>query len=820
MEDPPLLVASWSPVIDAWGADALGGKAVGLLRLPSDWTPPFIVLTASFADQARRVGTSALLESLPSDQQTMLGRLFSLTTASHDESRLISHPGLFVRSNSVEEAGATARGEYPSVAVRPLLSEVIPAVQDLIQMSERMRVILQVAVDGMNGFVSNERRVSSNRNEALVEGLATPAGSRQRRIRRSTPQDGPLLANSVVQTERQLRHVVGWFTDHLTGCASAEWVWDGQRLWVVQLDEFTSPQSDTLASTYLRHTDKARATEYNPAKHHLRHFATIDATPWKKLERAQRLHALGLPTTDIYLILGSECTEEQAPVLARDLLQRHDGLWVIRTDVSAEAGVSEDLLPTSGPTADVNRLISFMKEARTTFTRQGLRDPNWALLAAPLVPARVSAMAYSQPGSRDVQVDALWGFPDGLMYLPHDTYVLKANEDVLSAVRHKPACLLFSDGNWVTSRLGAPYDWEQTLDESEVRAAGAWTRKLASDLQTAVKAMLLFRVGGNRGPSAGIAFHYTTGRILPPTFDSGRAAGSRGILIVRAFDDLAAARTKADLQGLIIEPRADLARDITFLKRLADTALARGVPVLFEGSLLSHSYHIMSQVGAAVVPVDPTPLSGTVIEYRKLVRDSIPAIIERSGSVARVRTLDPGEALPLLRRKLVEEALEALMSPPSELIGELADVREVLEALEQHIENGHQQVLDAMAIKREQRGAFKDLVFLEATAERPVDARPVWRPSLAHATPIATARSATAFGLDHIAIEVPHLPPVEGHKYRHTVEINATFEASITMEYDTGGIRVTFDLERRENRHQLSLFDHEPDAALRRPDRG
>ncbi|MCI0711669.1 MAG: nucleoside triphosphate pyrophosphohydrolase [Chloroflexi bacterium] len=54
-------------------------------------------------------------------------------------------------------------------------------------------------------------------------------------------------------------------------------------------------------------------------------------------------------------------------------------------------------------------------------------------------------------------------------------------------------------------------------------------------------------------------------------------------------------------------------------------------------------------------------------EYNKLVRDNIPEIIAANGQA--------------LRQKLVEEAQEVLQAKPDELVNELADVYEVLDAL-------------------------------------------------------------------------------------------------------------------------------------------
>lgn len=65
----------------------------------------------------------------------------------------------------------------------------------------------------------------------------------------------------------------------------------------------------------------------------------------------------------------------------------------------------------------------------------------------------------------------------------------------------------------------------------------------------------------------------------------------------------------------------------------------------------------------------------------KLVRDRIPAIIRASGEEPTVRVLSPEEYLPALLEKLVDEALEAQESGVEDLLSELADVHEVINAI-------------------------------------------------------------------------------------------------------------------------------------------
>lgn len=69
-------------------------------------------------------------------------------------------------------------------------------------------------------------------------------------------------------------------------------------------------------------------------------------------------------------------------------------------------------------------------------------------------------------------------------------------------------------------------------------------------------------------------------------------------------------------------------------------------------------------------------------EYRKLIRDRIPEIMQAAGVSYGLETIPPEGMMEALAAKLVEEALEvAAASDRNGRMKELADVREVLEAM-------------------------------------------------------------------------------------------------------------------------------------------
>ena len=101
--------------------------------------------------------------------------------------------------------------------------------------------------------------------------------------------------------------------------------------------------------------------------------------------------------------------------------------------------------------------------------------------------------------------------------------------------------------------------------------------------------------------------------------------------------------------------------------------------------------------------------------YQKLVRDRIPEIMRSQGSVPEVRMLDDAEYKKFLRLKTVEEAGEVNAAKTREqMVKELGDVLEVLEAVMENEGISAEEVQMLKAKRKIERGGFHDRVFLIA----------------------------------------------------------------------------------------------------------
>lgn len=100
--------------------------------------------------------------------------------------------------------------------------------------------------------------------------------------------------------------------------------------------------------------------------------------------------------------------------------------------------------------------------------------------------------------------------------------------------------------------------------------------------------------------------------------------------------------------------------------------------------------------------------------HNKLVRDKIPEIINQAGKECKIKILNDDKYSNELKKKLCEEAKEVLETKSKqELIGEISDVLEIIDALKEVYKIDDQELIKAKNSKANKNGAFKEKIFLE-----------------------------------------------------------------------------------------------------------
>lgn len=93
-------------------------------------------------------------------------------------------------------------------------------------------------------------------------------------------------------------------------------------------------------------------------------------------------------------------------------------------------------------------------------------------------------------------------------------------------------------------------------------------------------------------------------------------------------------------------------------------------------------------------------------KHNKLIRDRIPEIIRQTGRKCGVETMSQTDYHQALLDKLIEEAKEAAEAKSDNLVEELADIYEVIDAILANLEINKDIVLNKQEQKRQKKGGF------------------------------------------------------------------------------------------------------------------
>ena len=100
--------------------------------------------------------------------------------------------------------------------------------------------------------------------------------------------------------------------------------------------------------------------------------------------------------------------------------------------------------------------------------------------------------------------------------------------------------------------------------------------------------------------------------------------------------------------------------------------------------------------------------------YNKLVRDKIPEIIKETGARCEYHVATGEDLKQALYNKLTEEINEFIEDP---CIEEMADIQEVLWAIQEYFNLSEYEILTAVHSKAEKRGRFEEGYILESVEE-------------------------------------------------------------------------------------------------------
>ena len=785
----------------------VGMKAAGLSVVPPQWTPPFFVISTN---------AYALWRAPNQDRATFLLSIAREVSVAASRWQDIWNRGLLLRSSAVGESLAD-RGENETIALPADYdaARVAAAIETIYtkffeaEATGEMAVVVQARVSAQAaGHLSNEQRISKTRNHWVCEVETAPDVPRRFNTQRDTPprQEVPLTLESPVERAlvKRFRQLGRWCTLLDEGRAHIEWGATTRSLWVFQLDfEEDQPDDGHDPEELLRNVD--RRTPGDPPDGSV--FKRVDSekvTGWRKIDKVSEfLVGRDHPYPKLFWVTGDELVEalEGGKALDADLTGIVHGRAICRTDCHNK-GIPTLNLPRTESVSE-RRALDFMSETLDSLGLQGAAPSEVCFILHKFIPATSAAWAVAYPDKQIVRVDTLWGLPDGLQFLPHDTFEYDTKRQEISSerIRFKPKFLQETeDGSWRVIKVGRHFARRKSLSSSDTSEVANQTYQIAQRTGRPIQIMWFCGIPDELGIGRNVPWF----SMPPERQQSGDASISPTMkrFVVRNMEDLSAADLlEAGRFVLYLSPEdPDLFRSDDFLSRIAAVAEAKVFPIIITGSILSHAFYMLEKRGLTVVSADEPARARTRQRriFNKLVRDNIPEQISRHGERAALATISKTEARPALVVKLLEEAHELLEArTPSEVTAELADLLEVVRSLCSATGTEWGEVQAFAQAKRDVRGSFDRNVVLVETSW------PSDNQSESRLAPVpiklADLGSIRTDGIDHI---VPFAALLAQDALRRVRLSDGT---SLSLSMNGEGIVLREEAEGVDSSHQLEL---------------
>ncbi|WP_380787120.1 hypothetical protein [Sphingomonas sp. R86521] len=706
----------------------VGRKGAGLSVLPALWTPPFFFIDVSVFEKWRAAADDVRDEVLIDSAEIAaeLARRWDPTW----------HKGLVVRSSATDETlrerGANTTLELAADYDAAMIVRAMAQIYSGFSAgggTGSMALVVQARVPNLvMGHISNEQRVSRTVNHWMWEQEPADTGNGRFNSQREKNIDVETALGTVASRQSglvsSLRRVGRWATLLRAGRTHLEWGATSNRLWLYQLDfEEDQPDEGVDPTAFLRAGDIFPPGPL-PVGSIVKVAPTDGSSGWSKIDKtASFINCVSGVYPSLVYVTGDLLTAQpeiqvrlvdDLRIFARDRI-------VCRTDCRDKTIPSLNLPRTQ--TVSSNDAVDFMYRVLSEFEQRGVAPNDVCFVLHKFIPSVTAAWAVARPGGSIVRVDSLWGLPDGLQYLPHDSYEydLTSNRQSTERTHYKHAFLQETKtGTWAVVRILRKSTRGRSLPQADLAEVARITQQIANDKNDDVQIMWFCAVPPETGLTRNIPWFS-----MKPHAQVARQPSVSPTLrrfIIASLEDLNdAEHIEPGRAILMLEPDdPELFRSQIFLDRIIEVAERRNLPVALTGSILSHAFYVLEKAGLTVVALaEPTRTRTRQRRvFRKLVRDDIPAKIERGGEIVTLAEIAKEEARAALVCKLFEEAFELLQADtPQDVTAELADLLEVVRALAATTGVEWSDVNTVSDAKREARGGFaRNLVLLETSA--------------------------------------------------------------------------------------------------------
>ena len=707
-------------------ARIIGRKAAGLAVLPADWTPPFAVIEADLYERWRTSAGQAA--------NSIIDAVADLAAAEARKWPAEWDRGVTVRSSATDET-LSERGANQSVELAAdydgaMVSRAIKQVYESFASSGAtgaMAVIVQARVACIAlGHISNEQRVSKTINQWVWEYEPPDLPGGRFNSQRDTPPNQKSRLSLSGDRSRDLtklfRKIGRWCSKLAAGRTHLEWGATTESLWLFQLDfESDQPDSGVDPTEFLRAGDFRPPGEL-PAGSPFQVAPKTGATGWSKIDKVATFVGADAAYPSLIFVTGDDFVKARAAGrnLEKDLEAFARGRIVCRTDCRSTK-VSNLNLPRTH-TVTSAEAIAFIGNTVDSYCAKSVSASDLCFILHKFIPSVTAAWAVARKGETVVRVDSLWGLPDGLQYLPHDSFEFDVKRGhPAERTRYKNSFLQETEsGAWEVVRISRKSGRWRSLPAPDLEYVARRTQDIADRTGNDVQVMWFCQIPEETGLPRNIPW-FSMEPVARPSRDYSVSPQKRPYTI-RSMDDLRAADALAAGQFVLqLDPDdPELFRSPEFLDSVIEVARRKSFPVSLMGSILGHAFYVLEKAGLSVTALSEQTRTRTRQKrvFRKLVRDAIPTRISEGGEAVTLAEIAKSEARAALVGKLFEESHELLAADtPADVTAELADVLEVVRALAHATGIDWSDVQSSADAKRQSRGGFeKSVVLLETSS--------------------------------------------------------------------------------------------------------
>lgn len=417
----------------------IGQKALGLCCMPDMWTLPFFVISRSFClEVCRKKDAKEKYKIAEGYSKTIKEAVLKLGLGQE----------VIIRSSGQEE-GMNERGKYESIIVHKeddLVEKLILLVETLCEFSEvwemGIPLIVQTYVDGeLNGHISNERRCARDSRDFVYEyqeNIKKIYGADQKSVRAETGRIALRRSREEIEVGKYVREkltmkndwdknilkVVCTYFQSKEKRIHLEFVCCNRVLYLVQCDAEREAEGAVNPEEY-DVSMNGEGAKFAPKV--LRTIQESDRGKYKKIENVLIYKETEKEIPPLYLLDDEEILEKLQEGdfpddLKKDIEVMTKNSLVIRTDLPEGSLEEKQLLGRSNELRCLEDAQKFLIETSKKLKEKGIEK--YVFLLHNFIPAQIAAFVYAKPLDEVVEIQTLWGLPEGLYYNAHDRIIV------------------------------------------------------------------------------------------------------------------------------------------------------------------------------------------------------------------------------------------------------------------------------------------------------------------------------------------------------------------------------------------------------------